>query len=630
MRRRGLGSPVTTLAALAAKFLARMPETGRIIDPLARWALLHEVVSCRQPNRAPGTRASAWLREINRYFRVVKNQHIETASELQLLLGQREADPSVDRMRVWLFSQYQQRLQDRGLLDLESSLLRAHQWLLSRRSQLSDLYPGIRRVVVEGEVAASPLEHAFLGLLVEQVPEAMISLDGDHQPARSDLPGRPDRPLAWIRHSESKATAPKTYRAFTVPEEEVWQVGRQVLRLHRERGIPFRQMLLLCPQPSLYRSLIEEIFSMLGIPWPGCDLPRVHRLFRSRLGNYLQLAGSDFSPPALFDFLGGVSGAGLTQAELDAILRHLKAQGPRWRNPDVFRRWLETTPSEWTAVPAGWNRFVELTRTLYLNTASSRSRVAWWNAIGRRLQAVSATPVTGNQAEKSWRQMGHSVLRALSVCSTESISFACFRQLMQVLMERMDGTEEREGEGVALFGCRRLGPIETQAVFWLGMNDGTLLVPAAPLYRRKTDPPPQIQWEERLNRSRRLFQEVSARADSSGLGKLLWSARRDSRRRQPNSGPPSSRDSARARADPLGWGDHFRRADECRREGDASRPIAWVRIGDAMRVCWKKGKRCKSCGDRISNRKWFSLRRKSANTSIAVSATGCVGFSTCG
>ena len=514
IRRRGLGSPVTTLVALAARFLTCIPEAGRIIDPLARWALLHEVVAGMPPTGAAGTQASAWLREIDRYFQIVKNQHIETASELELLLRQRETDSAADRTRIWLFSQYQQRLQDRGLLDRDSSLLLAHQWLLSRRRFLSDLYPGIRRLVVEGQVATSPLEHAFLGLLVDQVPKVMISLDCDHQPPQSHLPGRPDRALAWIPHSGRKKAAPQTCRAFAGREEEVWEVGRRILRLHRERGIPFAQMLLVCPQPGLYRGLIEEIFSMLGVPLSGRDQLRADSLFRSRLGGYLELARSEFSPPAMLDFLISGSAAGLTKSELDGIRRHLKMQGPRWRDRDVFRRWLETTPSDWPAVPAGWNRFVQLVRKLYLDTENSRSRAAWWTAFGRRLQAVSGPAMNGNQGEKVWPQMGRCVLRALSVCSSESISFACFRQLVQVLMKKMDGMGEREVEGVALFGCERLGPIEIQALFWLGMNEGTLLVPAAPRYGLSTDASPQVQWEERLGRSLRLFQEISARAGS--------------------------------------------------------------------------------------------------------------------
>ncbi len=293
-------------------------------------------------------------------------------------------------------------------------------------------------------------------------------------------------------HADGEATFDGTVRLLSAPDppREVREAARTCLRW-AEEGIAFHEMAVVYRRPESYRALIDEVFSLTGIPIYLHDgRPLVERPAGRSLAGLLNLIGSRLTRASVMEFLtetrlpatarkryGGFEPSAWDQISRQAAIIE---GGDRWITQlEHYRRRLMTTdvqegePSERVAnLIAEVDRFERFIGDFFPRLDDWPQRAGWESYLDR-LDALA-----GDYVEGVGPIIEH--LRALDDLKSvaEEVPFGRFMRTVGGVLQRSDSEkvfDEWSGafgrDGVSVLDVNSLRHIRFRAVAVLGLTE---------------------------------------------------------------------------------------------------------------------------------------------------------------
>jgi ATP-dependent helicase/nuclease subunit B len=308
-------------------------------------------------------------RLLARQIRELKENGIDPDSYDRRILGPL-GDSAAPRHRDLgrALAAYERALRDRRRIDSEDLSLRA----LTRLEAEPSLLAERAVLLVDGFHDFTPVQGRILELLSERIPESIFTLSFD--PLHPDHPvfevsaatrtallqrGFREERLAGnrrtedpgLRHLEAEIFSPAPgvreagdsirFLAAARWEDEIESIARRIVRLVRERGVPYREIAVLFHDLSEVADRVEHVFGKLGIP---VRLYHPLPLSRAPVARFLMDLGavlaSGPSRDALLRLLRSGYVTGLDPAETDRLDAHLREKGAP-DSPALWRPLLE-------------------------------------------------------------------------------------------------------------------------------------------------------------------------------------------------------------------------------------------------------------------------------------------------
>ena len=309
--------PIMTFPGWVHSLVKNDPSRPQILDEAQKKGLLAEVLDDADFEVAGHLEhTSGVLPYLCQYISFVKMQNIKDEPMLRLRyekLGKAVGRMEEDLMRV--FSHYQHLLEERGYEDEAGLYDRVYEGLLTGTLKPDSVFPGLRRLVLEGLYTLTPVERGILQILTSEIEEIHFSIDLDSQQRQFDPFSEALQELVefleeldalWVFEKTQSSSSPAVFCQTETREKEVVEVAGRIRQLRQSHPeLKFTDIALICSQPGDYQAYVEEIFPEWGIPfhWLAGRSAGESKAVAT-FARYIRLLRGNFHRQHLFDLLG--------------------------------------------------------------------------------------------------------------------------------------------------------------------------------------------------------------------------------------------------------------------------------------------------------------------------------------
>jgi ATP-dependent helicase/DNAse subunit B len=297
--------PIATLPQFL-HLIRRESGNNRVISNSEKILLIEELLGLPENPFAPAEKIPGLAQRLSTFIADIKNQTILDEKLLELHWAKKGAPPLATQLS-WIFTKYQQLLLNSQLEDAEGLQANLYQRLMTGQILIKNIFPQLERIYLEGFSKISPLQHALLRQVREQVGEMIISCDLEPK-ENSQTDGAFREMLEFLENVDDfKKTSypnPPIQSALRLPnrDDEVRWVVSEIKQItdHTEDT----QIGIITSQLERYRLRLESALRELGVEeWEFLAEPPTLQPEVALFLDYLKLVELSFPRQALFDFL---------------------------------------------------------------------------------------------------------------------------------------------------------------------------------------------------------------------------------------------------------------------------------------------------------------------------------------
>ena len=461
-------------------------------------------------------RIASLLPFISQYVSFVKQQNIRDGKMLRLHYRKFRKDLGpIEQELVAIFSRYQRLLEECGCEDRDGLYCLLYEALLTGALKPVRVFPGLRRLVLEGFSSFVPVERGILQILASEIDETHFSLDLDSRERRLDRFSETCQELVdfldrleaqWVFHDRQNGHVPVSFSRSETPEEEVLEVARRIAQLRAEPAqFDLADVAVICCRPGDYIAYLGEIFPEFGIPFrwlPGRSLAESKAV--GTVLQYLRVLEHDFPREELFDFLASpwIRVPRLSTDETKLIERLSTRAGivggfHNWTTD--FRSWIaqyteglrnwdgseESQEKQADRIDKVSSLFLTSLQTLNLvseQPESRRSCLEWAGLLRKGLQPFFRNLPEPHDHVLQWsRSENLSLTRLLeelrkcaSLSITRPLTFPDFTDLLARELSHTDIHVETEEPAVVVGDQWDFRQCRFRVLFWMGFAEGKI------------------------------------------------------------------------------------------------------------------------------------------------------------